>query len=229
MAEGFRIAGKKMTDSALYPWALASAGRSFLFYAQAQPGSDRRVLSAIATYYSLFHLSMFLAFVCPNFLSETLRKKIAKGVELGEDPSPKVSHRDLVQFLRGCVAHGLSESVVDAVVYAQRLRNFINYGPRVSWTGETIFVNTCEASCRELAQLRDQLDQVFRDALVWACNNGSDDGIWVPVILDQANVFFSKSDQYYGDWCTDAEAALAGSFRASMFAIAQQKVYSEKA
>lgn len=227
MTEGFRVAGKKMTDSALLPWALASAGRSFLFYAEAQPASNRRVLSAIAAYYSLFHLSMFLAFVCPKFFSEPLRKKIAEELAKDNDPSKKVKHKELLDFLRGCIAYGLPGSVVDAVQHAQKLRNFINYGPRVSWSGETFHLNTCEASFRELEQLREQLDQVFREAMVWACDNGIDDGIWVPVILDEANIFFSKSNRHYGDWCTDAEAALADSFRASMFAIAQQKVYPE--
>lgn len=220
----FRVAGKEMTDNALLPWALASAGRSFLFYAQAQPVSDRRVLSAIATYYSLFHLSMFLAFACPKFLIDTLRKKIAEELKKDRDPCKKVRHNDLLYFLRGCTAHGLPRSVVDAVHHAQKLRNFINYGPRVGWTGETFHVNTCEASFGELAQLRNQLDVVFREAIVWACDNGSDDGLWVPTILDEAKIFFSKSDQHYGDWCTEAEAAIADSFRASMLAVVQQKV-----
>ncbi len=67
---GFEIAGKKMMDNALIPWAIGSLARALLFYGQAQTYNDRRALGVIATYYSLFHLGMFLIFLS-TFLKTT--------------------------------------------------------------------------------------------------------------------------------------------------------------
>ncbi len=215
--EELRIAGKKMAENAYYPWSLGSVARALFFFGQAQKEEDRRALSAIASYYSLFHLTQFLIFACPQHQSHALKKKIRKGVENGGDPSPEISHTAALGFLNAGVSKGLSPGLPAAVEKAQGLRVFTNYGPRVYWKGDNhIYVDTCAHSPTELSRLRAELPSLFRSAVEWACDNGEDGGVWVPQAIEQSQSFFVGRDRWYGGWCTEAEASSAESLRASL-------------
>jgi len=217
-----------MTDTPLYPWSIGSLARALLFYGQAQGHADRRVLEAVAIYYSLFHLGMFLVFACPkHHTSDLLKSKIQTRVGSGDDPSRKVKHSALGEFLGTCVQRGLPRALFDAFVRAQDLRVFINYGPRVYWRGSgDISVDTCEHHSSELAAVRIQLSEIFHDAVRWACTEGANGGIWVPHAIREARGFFAHSARrYYADWCTDEEAQVAESLRASLEEEARRRVF----
>ena len=90
MDSQFVIHGRPARDSELYPWALGSIARGLLFYGEAIKLKGNKLIAAIATYYSLFHLSMFLMFTCPNLLSSKERKVINDALGEGRrDPSPR--------------------------------------------------------------------------------------------------------------------------------------------
>ena len=222
-----RIAGNRMTDTPLYPWSIGSLARALLFYGQAQGHADRRVLGAVAIYYSLFHLGMFLIFACPKHHTSDLRSKIQGRVGSGDDPRQEVSHTAVRNFLQTCVQRGLSRALSDAFVRAQDLRVFINYGPRVYWKGSgDISVDTCEHHNSELAPLRSQLSDIFHDAVRWACTEGADGGIWMPPAIREVRGFFAdNARRYYADWCTDEEAHVAESLRASLEEEARRRVF----
>jgi hypothetical protein len=172
---------------------------------------------------------MFLIFACPKHQTSHLKSRIQAGVEGGDDPSPEVSHAALLDFLKACVQHGLPPGLFNAVVRAQNLRVFINYGPRVYRRGSgDIFIDTCAHHSSELAPLQSQLASIFRDAVGWACEEGPDDGIWVPLAIREAQGFFAESGRYYADWCTDEEAHVAESLRASLEEEARRRVFGNK-
>lgn len=217
MSDGYEIGGKKVPDNVLYPWLVGSIARALLFYAQAQAHMDRRALEAIATYYSLFHLGMFLVFACPKHQSRDLRSKIQSGVKNGDDPSPKVHHADVLKFLKDGVKFGVPQAFVDAFKKARDLRNFINYGPYVSWKGSgPIEVDTCAHSTSEVASVRNQLADIFINAVGWACTEGEDNGEFVAIAISEAQGFFAGSGRHYAQWCTDEEAHQAESLRSSL-------------
>jgi hypothetical protein len=228
MSDGYEIGGREMTESALYPWSVGSIARALLFYAQQGSNDNCRALSAIASYYSLFHLSMFLVFSCPELQRGQTKSKIQEGVRNGSDPSPKIRHIDILHSLQSGIQHGLPGLVIDTFQKAQDLRNFINYGPRVNWSGSgSIHVNTCKHNANELATLRSQIAEVFHEAVEWACESGADDGVWIPQALSAVRLFFSGEKPFYADWCTSAEAATAELLRATLAKVAERKVFGD--
>lgn len=224
--DGYEIAGVRATDSVLHPWSIGSLARALYFYAQAQEDADRRGSSAVAVYYSLFHLGMFLLFGCPHYQNNELKSAIQAGVKDGCDPSKKVSHKALGRFLRRGVEHGLPPGVCAVFEQAGTLRDFINYGPRVMLIeGNEMYVDTCSCQAGETQELRVQLPIVFHQALGWACANGPDGGVWVPTAASQVQAFFTGPSRLYGAWCTDQEAEVAEVLRTALEDDARRTVF----
>lgn len=119
----FLIHGERVTDSGLYPWALGSIGRALLFYAEARASIDNKIVGAITSYYSLFHLSMFLVFVCPHLLTNNQRNRINTELREGlKDPSPTIHHKFILKFLDDCEKKDFTSQ------FQKLLRKRIDYG-----------------------------------------------------------------------------------------------------
>ena len=228
MNDQFELHGEPKTDSALYPWALGSIARALLFYAEAISSKNNRAVAAICTYYSLFHFSMFMLFCCPHLLTIDQRRRINEALDQGQrDPSHIISHTMILNFLNTCVTNGLSDSVRSAVIQSKQFREFINYGPRVKDSPGEVFVNTCELQPSAVDRVLDNLEHVFEEAVLWTCSNSFDDGIWIPIALDQASAFFSGPQRFYLDWCSESVAEKSEMLRQSLHLIANQRVYAK--
>lgn len=219
----FDLHGKKSTDSGLVPWQMGSLARAIFFYVQTNDSKASFTFQGIASYYSLFHLTMYLILGCPNLLSEKIRELINKGLEDGSgDPSPKINHTMAKEFLKKCV--GLNPSVLSTFDDLKKIREFINYGPRVLWRTESeIFVNTCEINPSDLKLITAKLSSVFKDAIEWSVKNGTDYGMWTPHILDQLDLFF-KPNGFYSKWITPELMEAAGNFRQELLTIAEKSI-----
>jgi len=146
----------------------------------------------------------------------------------GNDPSPEVYHSEVLKFLETGIKYGVPKAFVAAFKNAKDLRNFINYGPYVSWAGSgSINVDTCEHSSSEVASVRDQLAGIFSDAVGWACTEGEDGGQFVVIAIGEAKGFFAGGGRYYADWCTDEEAHQAESLRSSLEEEAKSRVFPQ--
>jgi hypothetical protein len=201
----FTLHGKPATDSGLYPWALGSLGRSFLFYAETVELRNSKPLKAISAYYSLFHLGMFAMLAAPRFMDPKVRIAINKGLKGGsEDPSPFIRHKDLCRFLNKCSSARLSGEVVDFFEEMQKTRHFINYGPRVYWKDRSdIYVNTCEIHPDSIDGIAEKLTTSFTSIIDWVCLQGADNGFWIPLLLEQTAKFFNKTCGFYKGWISE--------------------------
>lgn len=224
----FVLRGKPATDSVLYPWALGALGKSILFYAEASELKNNKPVKIISGYYAIFHLSIFLMFAAPKLLSPKERKAINDRLRGGsEDPSSVIKHMHVEDFLKRCSEVGLSLKIIELFKEMKKSREFVNYGPRVRWGKGNIFVNTCEVDLNEIDDLVEKLRDYFISAIDWICLRGSDNGIWIPIILEQTGKFFDKTNGFYKKWIPDSIRENAESFRCQLYEIALRKVYKK--
>jgi hypothetical protein len=65
----------------------------------------------------------------------------------------------------------------------------------------------------------------FHESIRWACREGAQGGIWVPGAIRDVEQYFTGPTRCYGDWCTDDEARVAESLRASLYEEASRAVH----
>jgi hypothetical protein len=212
----YRIRGEVQEDSGLFSWMLLSLVRGLFFYANASLTGKYRAVNAVAVYYSLFHLGMFLVFGCPKYQDETLRRKIQKKIDQGEDASRALNHRDVLRFAAERSPNGLPARVGYAIGRTKLLREFINYGPRMYSDVDFARFDSCQFQTDELESLRGQLALVFGEAVAWAYAEGDDEGIWVLTAIQKAKDFFGDAKELYAGWCGAEEAVVAEALRASL-------------
>lgn len=133
MTKQFDIGGKPVTDSGLYPWSLASISRAMFFYGETSfLSKEKNATLAITSYYSLFHLSIFMIYQCPHMLDDTKREKINQKLKQGDkDPRNAISHGDVLSFLEKCISLELPRDFVNTFRQARELREYMNYGPDI--------------------------------------------------------------------------------------------------
>lgn len=100
------------------------------------------VLNAlISSYYSLFHFGIFLVYFNPekSISSHAFLLKLKNYRERGIDPQKEITHKRLILILNEIGFEGLSEKLS----YGKTLREFYNYGPRVTLdeNGQVYFGN----------------------------------------------------------------------------------------
>lgn len=220
----FVIHDKSVTDSGLYPWALGSIGRSLLFYAETIESKGNKPLETISAYYAMFHISMFTMFACPKILSSKERKIINDGIRNGyADPSPQIHHKTVQNFLSRCNEYGFSPNISEMFNKLKKMRENINYGPRVILT-DVVFIDSCEFPPYE-ENLSESLKHIFINTIEWTCLHGADGGVWIPHLLGEASIFFKESDGVYVGWISEKLMTEADNFRTQLQAIAKDKIY----
>lgn len=175
MPQEIRNPGKDPLDPGLYPWALGALSRALVFYGQARASIRNKALAAIAAYYSLLHLSLFIGFQNFASLPENVRKKINDRLQRGEDPARGPSHGDVEQTLASFVRdHGMPAKILEVFKAAKKLREFHNYGPRVTYTpskGPVRFVS-CEYNSGDVDRVVRALQSCFEAAVTWLVSLG---------------------------------------------------------
>ena len=230
MIDKFVFNGTKVEDNVLFYWAIISISRALRFKAEAgNLWTNSHVLSTVATYYSIFHLGMFLIFCAPHRLDSSVRSKINKELKDGKnDPRRAVSHKAVRNFFKACEVDGLPSSVIEFFDKALVLRGFANYGPDLRHDSDTFRVFNREYHPSECRKLIDGLDMVFIYAVEWACHNGADDGIWVPIAIEKAGPFFTDNPDgapYYSEWSLKSVLMAAEQMRASLEKRASELIY----
>ena len=155
------------------PWALGALSRALMFYGQAQASLNNKALAAIAAYYSLLHLALFIGFQNFAWLPDKVRKKMNERLQRGEDPARGPNHPDIRQLLASFVRdHGMPPEILHAFNSAKKLREFLNYGPRVAYTpgeGPVRFVS-CEYTPGDVDGIVRALKSCFEVAVTWLSN-----------------------------------------------------------
>jgi len=208
MTKQFEIGGKPVSDSGLYPWSLGSISRALFFYGESSfLVSEKTATLAITTYYSLFHLSIFMVYQCPHLLDDNKREEINKRLKQGvKDPRNEISHDNVLTFLEKCSFLGLPKYYIDTYRQAREFREFMNYGPNIRVDSGNKIIDSCNFSFRKENQIASQLNSLFETAILWSVKNSYDSGLWVPIALDQSKYFFDNNG-FYSSWSTRANLA----------------------
>lgn len=224
MPTTFNFDGEEVEDNVLFYWSTVSISRALRFYAEAKnQQANTYVLATIALYYCTFHLGVFLSYSAPHFLNQDMRRQVNKWLKDGsQDPRRALSHTAVGEFLKVCQSHGLPETVFDAFKRAQALREFVNYGPDLRHNPDTkefrIFNRAHQPS--EYLEVLKLAEAAFHHAVDWACRNGMNNGILIPIALDYATPFFTSNDDgepYFSQWSSLDVLEIGESLRSVLY------------
>ena len=191
--------------SRFFYFGMSSLAKSIIFRSESKIllAQRERILASISVYYSLFHLSIAAMYFCPQMMHKEQRDKLLKEIEQrsGGDPTEKITHKAVLNFLKDCQGKGLSSSCSKLLELAKNLREFVNYGPRITLDKPKIIFGSLKYQIEDIDDLVMNCDDVIITILSWVHIN-SPLGLG-DVALEEVNVFFSKSDLLYINWCSE--------------------------
>ena len=167
-----------------------SLAKSAVFFASAEIEMQYNnfTMAIISAYYSLFHLGLTLMWMLPQYMPEDLHRNLIEIRDRGEElPDKSIKHKDIKNFL-STIQKKLPDSHL-VLIYqrALKLREFVNYGPRVYYDGKQPLVGPCDSTIRDVREVVDEIPEVFfktiKDAATQTVYNG-DLTIYIIVALD---------------------------------------------
>lgn len=187
------------------PQAQASYAKSLIFSAEAQVACETTELiwASIASYYALFHLGLSLMLLLPGQLGCPLLRKLLKSWQGGSsDPTPVIRHGDIPGFLQRCEADGLDPKVRAQLEHARKLREHVNYAPRVVHSGLNIVFRTLVHAADETTEVARVLPVLLRETLLWATR--ATDWSWLRAVQVSSALeqFLTADDLLYCRWCS---------------------------
>lgn len=199
-----KVDGQEYKESIFLIQAQAAYAKAVAFRAEATVAIATRteIWAAVAGYYSLFHLSIALMFILPEFVDPPLLRKLVEGRGRGaRDPTDRIKHAALPRFLESCEQNGLPPNLRALLGELKRLREFANYEPRVVWRDDTPTFLTRKHSPDEVRQAVGRSAALFAEVIRWAHDQPFSDN-WraaVPILL--LDDFFTKQDLFFTQWC----------------------------
>jgi hypothetical protein len=225
MADRFKLNGVEVEDNILFYWSVLSLSRSLRFASEAEQQishpDNGAVLATIAAYYSLFHLGSFLCCCsAPKYLTEETRSKFKKALASRKDPTRKLTHKEVSDYMLLFEPDGLPKTVRAATLRARRLREFVNYGPNLRHGKTAIRIFNRTFHPEESKELINSLESVFFDGVNWAWSQKELDGELALVAIDMAAAYFtpnSSGDPFYSNWSSAPVLARAEAARQSLY------------
>lgn len=195
-------------DTAVFAYnSLASLAKAVAFRSLAIQSlkANERVSATVSAYYSLLHLAITLIYLCPDKIGDTLLDKLRAGRGQGEiDPSNLISHNSALKFVKLCVRDGLDRRFYLQLESAKKLREFVNYGPRVTIKNETPYFGPCTDQPEDCDRLISLIDEIFPSVLKWAYSHSPLHGAIAKIAVAKCSDFFIQPDLFYRQWCSKA-------------------------
>jgi hypothetical protein len=167
--------------------------------------ANERISATVSAYYSLLHLAITLIYLCPDKVEVTLRDRLR--AERGQgaiDPSSLISHNSALKFIQRCIQSGLDNRFYAQLEFAKKLREFVNYGPRLTIINDTPNFGPCTNQPGDCNKLISSIDEIFPGALIWACSNSPLNGCIAKEAVLKCSDFFVQPDLFYRQWCSSA-------------------------
>jgi hypothetical protein len=184
--------------------AEVATAKSAVFLAFAEEEADRGDLipAAWSAFYSVFHLSLALMWLLPQHI-EAIGLDVAAIQDAGEElPSPKITCERIKKFLMrspfDVLPHKLSKLFEDA----KELREFANYGPRVTYDNQGPVIGPCSLLPRDVRYLVGKVREAFNDTLKWALPQTADDGELGATVVDKAADMLDQAQFPFKSWCS---------------------------
>lgn len=187
--------------------AIASLAKAVAFRSLAIQSlkANERISATVSAYYSLLHLAITLIYLCPDKIKTSLRDKLRAKRGQGEtDPSYLIKHEYALEFVKICLQDGLDSRFYSLLLSAKKLREFVNYGPRLTFNNETPYFGPCTDQPKDCDKLVPQIDEIFPSALKWAHIHGPLRGTFAKMAVVKCSDFFVQHDLFYRQWCSKA-------------------------
>lgn len=186
---------------------IASLAKAVAFRSLASEAlkANERISATVCAYYSLLHLAITLIYLCPDKLSPPLRNKLRAERQQGEvDPSSSISHNAALVFVRACGQDGLDARLHSNLQHAKDLREFVNYGPRLTISNKRAYFGPCTALSTDCDRLISVISDLFPLAMEWAYRHSELKGGFARIAVEKCVDFFVKPDLFYTQWCSRA-------------------------
>jgi len=190
-------------------FGVSSLAKALVFRTLAKQDLENheRILAAISGYYSLFHLAMAVMYLCPQMLKEKRRKEIFDEIKRtgGLDPSEgryRIRHDEAQQFISECVSKGLNEKCASLVEEAKRLREYVNYGPRMYIKSGFPVFGDCKIRPEIVDNFIAQLDNCLLEGIKWSQSNSISERYSTMLAIGHIGQFLDDPQLFYLDWCS---------------------------
>ena len=184
---------------------LASLAKAVAFLSLAKEAlkANERISATVCAYYSLLHLAITLIYLCPDKISPPLRNELRTKRGQGEvDPSNSIKHSAACEFVKTCSKDGLDARFHSQLQVAKKLREFVNYGPRLTIRNNTAYFGPCTARPTDCDGLISVISDLFSSAMEWAYTHSELKGTFVLIAVEKCGDFFVKPDLFYTQWCS---------------------------
>ena len=185
--------------------AQAAYAKSLIFAAEALVAikSSQYIWAAIASYYSLFHLSISLMYVLPRLIEPKLLASLVTGRAEGtEDPTRLIPHKYLPRFLANCESMGLTVRLRKLLENAREIREYANYRPRSVWQSDRPIFKTREFSRADVERIATSIEPLLSESLLWASRQNELSGVLSSAAAISLDWFLNQDDLLYAQWCS---------------------------
>lgn len=194
---------KKDPQARFWVEAQVAIAKSAVLLATAREETERGDLasSAVNAYYSLFHLSLALMWLLPESMPPSLHQGLIEIRDSGNElPSTMTSHKKAEDFLCGGQVNLPVPNLASLYRLSLQLREFVSYGPRVTYDGDQPFVGPCSFQPQQVRLVVQQMPNIFVNALEAALPQTAYDGYLAPVVIDGAIELLRKSEFPFKSW-----------------------------
>lgn len=135
-----------------------------------------------------------------------------KSVQSNIDPSGDVSHKNAYRFLIQCQAKGLPAHCSVTFDNGRQMREYLNYAPRITPSGNDAIFNTCQYTAPDFDRFIRDCDLVIRTALEWAEKSAPCQGSWFKIGLSTLDQYLQRPDLGYQQWTSVSTISCAIDF-----------------
>lgn len=203
--EVIEIGGKSYRVTVFAIQAQAAYAKSLVFAAEASVAvrGSQYIWAAVASYYSFFHLSIFLMFTLPKLIKPNLLARLVTGRARGaEDPTRLISHEYLPRFLADCELRGFPPRLRENLTLAKEIREFANYRPRIVWRNDQPIFKTREFGKADVERVAKSIEPFLEDTWRWASQQDSLSHLVAVAAAVTLDSFLNQDDLLYAQWCS---------------------------
>jgi hypothetical protein len=176
----------------------------FLKTAENEYSNKELIPAATFIYYSLFHFSLALMWLFADSLPPTLFDKLCNRQEQGlELPSTDISHNKIKNFLCSGQLDIKDKSICQLFCEAQKLREFVNYGPKVQYKGNRPIIKSSHVDKNEVGNLLKRVPPIYFNTVKQLSPKTALSGNLFAISIDESKKLIKGNNFPFNGWCSD--------------------------
>jgi len=183
--------------------AQVSIAKSAVLLATAQEETERGELASasVNAYYSLYHLSLSLMWLLPESIHPSLHQALIAIRDSGDElPNKMISHKKAEDFLCAVQLNLSVPNLTSLYKLSLRLREFVSYGPRVTYDGTHPLLGPCSFNLEQVRMVVQGAPHVFTNALKAAFPKTAYKGDLALIVIDGAIKLLQEAEFPFKRW-----------------------------